>query len=335
MAINYTTSYTFTAGTTISSSSVNTNFSDNTNTWTGLEALTKTFAKLKVDVDPTTALEVATKQYVDHYSTYRRPNLVYNSTTVVNIETGINGTSGQAQIQFPDGNLRTDSTTTRIQCNTAQVAALTGTAQSGLRTGTVANNTWYAVYAVKTSDNTSNFVAVADTVFPIQANYATLNSNFGTNGWVYLGTIAYGDNSTHASNILKFVQSGHKTSFYNAMSGASLTLLGTRIVTTAGATSLAWSYGAGSSMPSFPNHFTMGTIMCSATASTKIEVDDQTTGANLWYTTALSSTSYSVRISDYPLTLGVNMVPSGSTAMDQSLASFTDGVLGVGSNPIL
>jgi hypothetical protein len=63
LAINATVSFTFAPNTTISSSQVNTNKSDEVNIWTGLEALTKTFAKLKMDADPGTALEVATRQF--------------------------------------------------------------------------------------------------------------------------------------------------------------------------------------------------------------------------------------------------------------------------------
>src|SRR5205823_4004220 len=116
--------------------------------------------------------------------------------------------AGQAQILFPDGNLRTDSTSGRINCNLAQVAALSGTAQSGLQTGTVSTNTWYAIYAVKTTDNSSNFVTVADkTNLPVQANYSTLNTNFGTNGWVYLGLVRNGDNSGATNVVLSFYMS--------------------------------------------------------------------------------------------------------------------------------
>lgn len=49
MAISYSISFTFSPSTTISSSQVNTNFSDNANTWNGLEAKTKTFSNLGVD----------------------------------------------------------------------------------------------------------------------------------------------------------------------------------------------------------------------------------------------------------------------------------------------
>jgi len=66
MAINYQISYTFSPSTVISSAEVNQNFSDNANTWIGVEAMTKTFSHIKMDADPGTALEVATKQYVDN-----------------------------------------------------------------------------------------------------------------------------------------------------------------------------------------------------------------------------------------------------------------------------
>lgn len=49
MSINYSISYTFSPATTISSSQVNQNFTDNSNTWNGLEAKTKTFSNLGVD----------------------------------------------------------------------------------------------------------------------------------------------------------------------------------------------------------------------------------------------------------------------------------------------
>ena len=111
MALNFTVSYTFSPNTTISSSQVNTNFSDIAAVFQGLEAETKTLSKLKMDADPTIALEVATKQYVDHYSTWRRPVLQFGSTTTVAVESGLDGTSGDIPILFPDGSMRTETST--------------------------------------------------------------------------------------------------------------------------------------------------------------------------------------------------------------------------------
>lgn len=339
MAINFTVSYTFTAGTTISSSQVNTNFSDEANVWTGLEGLTKTFAKLKVDVDPTTALEVATKQYVDHYSAWRRPVLQYSSGTVVNIETGINGTSGQAQILFPDGNLRTDSTTGRINCNLAQVAALSGSWQSGLRTGTVTNNTWYAIYAVKTTDDTSKFVTVADTVIPTQANFATLNSNFGTGGWLYLGMIPYGDNSGTANAIVKFAMSGNLTMFRNVTLGSAQSQSGPRLANQSVAGSaVTWTYASGTTISSaqIPGHITHGIVGVSIGTSDAniISVTDSSGTYAMW--TLRGSTAGLAHRMPSVLIDGIQAANvAGTSVKDVYLVGFFDGVLGVGSNPQL
>jgi hypothetical protein len=337
LAINYTISYTFAPSTTISSSQVNTNFSDNSNTWNGLEALTKTFAKLKVDVDPATALEVVTKQYVDHYSTYRRPVLQYNSATVVNMETGINGVSGQLAIQFPDGTLRTDSTAGRIQCNLAQVAALTVTAQSGLRTGTVANNTWYAVYAVKSQVNSTDIVAVADVVLPTQANYATLNTNFGTSGWVYIGLIRNGDQGGTATGILNFIMGGNQTIFVNAGTGANAdNSRGVLLATTAGAANLQYAVVNGTAGAVIPNNVVFGTIAGTATATTSLRINEAGGAPDIYQVNGLVAGTHLVSV-PYRLTATYTprVTPSGATAIDIWLVGFVDGVLGVGSNPIL
>jgi hypothetical protein len=338
MALTFTVSYTFSPNTTIASAQVNTNTSDVSNVFNGLEALTKTLAKLKVDVDPATALEVATKQYVDHYSTYRRPVLVYNSATVVNVESGLDGTSGDVVIQFPDGNKRTDSTTSRVQCNLSQNAVLSGTAVSGLRTGSLTNNTWYAFYAVKTSDNSSNFVIVADTVLPLQANFTTLNSNFGANSWIYLGVLPNGDHSGAATNIPQFVMAGNRVVFYNACTGASSgsPAPGVRLATTAGATSLTWTYAAGTALGSnqVPNNLVLGDFAVGASANTTLSIGNSAGNNNLLFL-GLGNSLYVVPVYNAPLINGIKSVPSGSVAQDIYFMGYVDSVLGVGANALL
>ncbi len=337
MAINYTISYTFSPSTTISSSQVNTNFSDNANVWTGLEAKTKTFAALQLDATPTAAADVVRKDYVDTLFVYRRPVLQYSSGTVVNIETGINGTSGQARILFPDGTQRTDSTSGRINCNLAQVAALSGAWQSGVRTGTVSANTWYAIYAVKTTDDTAKFVTVADTVLPLQANFATLNSNFGANGWVYLGVVPYGDNSGATTAVPKFLMAGNRVMFYNACTGsASVVNPGVRLATTAGATTLTYTYAAGTALGSaqVPNHLPFGMLTLQQQAGLLWNVTDSAAAVTVVLLRAISSTSNCWKL-DHPLTLGIINNPGTSCAQDVILSAYTDAVLGVGSNPII
>lgn len=334
MAINFSVSFTFSPSTTISSSQVNTNFSDEANVWIGLEAETKTMAKLKMDADPTVALEVATKQYVDHYSAYRRPVLQYSSATVVNLEAGLTGTSGQAQILFTDGTIRTDSTTSRINLDVTRNAVLSGAAQSGIRTGSVAQG-WWAVYAVKVTDSSTNFVTVACQELPLQANFATLNSNFGTSGWVYLGLVRYGDNSGATTVILTFVQAGYYTSFYNAASGSAVNGQGIRFSTSASAASINYAVSRGVGVTDVPQNVSFALWGAAINAG----------GTSFW--TLSDGTG---QIHSQPITTGtqgfmrgLNPVRSstvlingpGSSAYDMYFVGLVDGALGIGSNPLL
>lgn len=330
MAINYTISYSFSPSTTISSSQVNTNFTDNSSVWQGLEAVTKSFARLQVDAAPTVAADVVRKDYVDHLVNYRRPVLVYNSATVVNIETGLDGTSGDCTILFPDGNLRTDTVTGRIQCNLAQVAALTGSWQSGLRTGAVVNNTWYAIYAVKTSDNSSHWVAVADTVLPLVANFATLNSNFGSNSWIYLGLIRRGDGDAGATVILQFTMAGNFTIFSHP---TSIAARGFVLASSAGATSVTYTYVAGTAGAQLPNNISLAYYAVNLAAGS---------GATSMYDSGATDLMFEVPGSTATTLCclmaasdGVRTTNGSSVAVQITLAGFVDGVLGVGSNPIL
>lgn len=335
MAINYTISYTFSPGTTISSSQVNTNFSDNANTWTGLEALTKSFSALRVDATPTTTTDVVIKSYVDKLNSYRRPVLQYSSATVVNLEAGINGTSGSAQILFPDGTLRTDSTSSRINCTMSQTAAFSGTAQSGIDTGSVSANTWYSFYAAKVTDSSTNFVVTASLLSPIQANYATLNSRLGTNGWAYLGTLPYGDNGGATTAIPKFIHAGNRIMFYNINAGGSRSMTGLRFNGTAGATSLTWTYASGTSVSSaqVPLHILIGTMSTTNEAASAATVTDSAVG--FIYQASNAGSLYEHRVPDIYLGLGLKLTTGSSVASDIFLSGYVDGVLGIGANPLL
>lgn len=330
MAINYTVSYTYAPATTISSSQVNTNFSDNANTWTGLEAKTKSFSNLVVDATPTSSTDVAIKSYVDKLNNYRRPVLQYASSTAVNMEAGINGTASQAQILFPDGTLRTDSTASRINLSVSQNAVLSGTAQSGIRSGSVANNTWYACYAVKVTDSTTNFVMVADTVLPIQGSYATLNSNFGTNGWVYLGYIRYGNNDGTANVILPFKQCGNSTTFDTVKTSGLSTADGVGLVLITGS-SASWTYAAGTGAAQVPTTIGQGMIeyINNQTINNLFDVG----GTNKYIMAASSGSNYIGIRGTFSLSAG--FAGDAATTSTILLCGFIDGALGVGANPIL
>lgn len=337
MALNFTISYTFSPGTTISSSQVNTNTSDVANVFTGLEALTKTFAKLKIDVDPSTALEAATKQYVDHYSTWRRPVLQWGSVTTVAVESGLDGTSGDIPMLFPDGSLRTETSTTRTTFNITRNAVLvTSGAQSGLTGATSeATNTWYSLYACKVTDSSTLWVTVGSTVIPTQANYATLNTAYGTSGWVYLGCVPNGDNSAATGDIPKFVMSGNRISLYNSVTAATSSR-GVRLANTAGATSLTWTYAAGTDLSSgqIPGHILIGDVgFCSAAQAQLTLLDSAGTFGLMSWTP--SAGVLNVIVPNWTLSQGVKENSGNNVAKSILLQSYQDNVLGVGSNPLL
>lgn len=172
-------------------------------TWQNMDALAENDAYLKAAIE---GLQFAG----------RRPRLSWNSETTVDVEENT-GTSNQTRILFPDlsarsvtENLATTQKYRRFTItNTAEFTS--GTEASGLRSGLAeANNTWYAIYAVKSQIDSSKFVLVGDTTTPVLANYSTLNSRYGTSSWVYLGMIKNGDNAASTSKILAFKQVGNK-----------------------------------------------------------------------------------------------------------------------------
>ena len=145
---------------------------------------------------------------------YRKPVLEWVSTTTIDVEANTD-VSSQTIIVFPDRiravtvnqgirQLVTTSTASFTSSSTA-----TGGYYSGL--GGFVNSQWYAVYAVGVS-SVNTFVLVADVNWPEQSKYATLNSEFGANNWVYLGTIRYGTPQT-SNVIVAFGQSDTMTMF--------------------------------------------------------------------------------------------------------------------------
>lgn len=258
---------------------------------------------------------------------YRRPVLQYASTTVVNMETGINGTSGSLTILFPNGTLATDTTAGHFNIDMSRVAS---SSQSGLRTGSVANNTWYACYATLSG---SNIIGIADTVLPLQANYSTLNANFGTNLWVYIGMIRCGDGSV-SSSILKFVQAGNKTIFFNLnVSGNAMNCRGIVMATSGSAASLSYTYSAGTSGAVIPNHIQIVDWVAGAVATSNTVVCTAQTDTKQYFRTGTVSGDYGFTISNALANDGVTIATGG--ACDVFLVGYIDGVLGVSGNPLL
>lgn len=286
-----------------------------------------------IPVAAPSGLTDVTLGYLLNILSYRRPVLQYSSGTVVNLETGNLGTSGQASIVFPDGKLISDSTSGHINCNLAQVASTGASPQSGLRTGTVSVNTWYAIYAVKANSGTA-FVTIADTVLPLQANFATLNSNFGSSSWVYLGLVRNGDNNGITTGILKFNQVGAMTIFYNAAGGIVFGTVGTLLASASAAAGVTYTYAAGTGTAQIPNNISLGCYMFDTNLSSTV-IDWTAGSARMGLLTVPASNK--TGLSFWAVTgQNVSLTPAANTGnTGLYLAGFVDVALGVGFNPLL
>lgn len=340
-----TRTYTFTDGTIAYGSQVDTeiqgivtavnNLDSGAATWANVNATASTITTLTNTTLTSTTATVTS--LANRIQKYRRPVLQYNSGTVVNVETGINGTSGQLGILFPDGTYRTDSTTGRIQCNLAQNSSLTGTAQSGLRTGSQSANTWYSFYAVKSQVNTTDIVIVADTLLPLQANFSTINTNFGTDSWVFLGTLPNGDNSGATNVILKFAMTGNFISLRNTCAANGTQGSGIRIATqsVAGAT-LTFTYAAGTNIatPALPNQISMGFITSGGNNAGQETLQLLDGGGNNRYAALLTPAGGTVGMVNaiMPVLDGIQISGAAGNKHDIFLTAYWDGALGLGPN---
>ncbi len=283
-------------------------------------------------------------------SMYRRPNLVFISTTVVGVETGLNGISGDGVILFSDGNLRVDSALAHIRMTITQNANWVSTTESNLKGGLDSSialtiNTWYTIYAVKATHFSSDWVLVATTSLPLQSNYASLNSNYGTNSWVYLGMIRYGDSSTVNNSILKFVQHGNTTLFYNDAVGAVSHLNGVDLASTGNNfTNFSWVYSNGTGSSSIPDNLGLVQwhwVVSSGNPSSGSELDvGSQVQSSVYYDSFTPTTGGRLgarffAVASEGLKLFANYTGGQATAGDIFISGFIDSVLGVGSNPLL
>lgn len=286
-------------------------------------------------IDPNTSIP----SVVTAYSGYQRPNLephVLSPTTAVTVAQNTT-TTNQTTIVFPDGNIRsvTEDPTAASKYRTFSITAIaeftSGTEESGLRSGVVeTNNNWYAIYAVKSLIDSTKFILAGDTTVPIATNISTLNTRYGTNSWVYLGTIRNGDQASANGDILQFYQSGPFTYFLNSFTtGLGNVIPGLRLAVNASATSLAWSYTAGTSGVQVPNNILTG--MVSFTRSTPASVrdfivtDTATTGVHL----RREIDGGIVKTLPMNLSNGITLASSAvAVSLDIGLAGFFDSALG-------
>lgn len=150
---------------------------------------------------------------------YKKPVLVYDDTTSIRIEQNTT-TANRTLIVFPAGPIAvTEDTSSTHKFRQLKIdatangysAAHTGAADSGMYVGlTLTENTWYFVYAVVVQGGddavNDNFILVVRDVNPSPSNWGTLNSNFGSGMWVYVGLFRYGYGTTSGDSIVPFVQ---------------------------------------------------------------------------------------------------------------------------------
>lgn len=262
---------------------------------------------------------------------YSRPSLVYVSATTVDVATNT-GTANQTCVLFRDGDYRCPVENTAsaskyrrfIITETAEFTS--GTENSGLRSTYVeATNTWYSLYAVKSQIDSTNFVIVGDTITAVVSNISALNSAYGTDGWVYLGLVRNGDNSGATGNILAFNQSGRHTVFKNTCAGNAINFVGTRLATTASATSLVYTYAEGTGTTSIPPTIKIGWVGVAAQNGAAGIADADWTGAGkIMYG---YSTSFLMGNAWGPILQGVSTSSNGAGAHDIVLGGFVDDAL--------
>lgn len=277
---------------------------------------------------------------------WKRPKIERISATQIDIEANT-GTANQTMIVFPDGDVRTVTEDTSLTNKyrrfdiTATANFTSGTEDSGLYSGlSEENNKWYRLYAVKSQIDATKFVLVANKLAPTVANVATLNSNFGTNSWVFIRTFPNGDGNSAPADIPKFYCTGNYTVFSNPSTLID-NCYGIRLANaTAGSASLTYTYTAGETISSghLPEAVTIGDIglNVAGTGSNNLQVQD--TAATFCY--ALIPTS---SVSTFEVIKGVALVNGFKFSMDLGststwfmvLTGFYEDALGVGANPLI
>ncbi len=244
-------------------------------------------------------------QIIDTFN-YRKPTLTYVSATTVDIENNT-GTANQTKVLFPDGDLRsvTEDTSSANKYRrfliTSTATFNSGTEDSGLASGvTESTDYYYMIYAVKSVVDATKFVLAGSTLPPIQANYAVLNTQFNSNGWVYLGMIRNGDGKYNQGDLVPFTHNG---AFYTlGESSTTASTPGVLIVDAQdyGSSSYTLSYSSGVSGTKFPNHIRFGTYIIYPATTYNMQDEDST------YNVKTGAGGYVEKVDMADLTLGLN-----------------------------
>lgn len=289
-----------------------------------------------------------------NFALYRRPTLkktISGANTWVEAEPNGND-STTTTIMFPDGDLRSvqESRSPFLSGTTKYVAALFGNTAVRSGGGTmggngfslgigipIAVNSWVCVYAVKTTDDATKFILVLANVAPIRANFATLNTALGTNGWLYLGTVRYGENSNNTSKLLAMMQSGNMTIFLDQYAAVNVTarIVGFVIATASGGTSVTYTTSRGMTNVLIPNHFSHLLLASLSDAAANRVLTVRDSGSARQYGGGWPGTNGHAMMHLVPASEGLKILTSGAIDQEIAVCGWIDGALGVGVNPLL
>lgn len=282
----------------------------------------------------------STMTWVSAIGSYRRPVLQWISITTIDVEPNT-GTANETCIYFPNDRRcvteNTGSTSVNRRAIITEAASMSGTKNSGLRSGYVETaNIWYSIYAAKVTDNTTDFVLVLDTVTPTQSNFSALNTQYGTNGWVYLGVVRNGDNSGATSDLLAFHQSGNMSLFFNALADANsgVTATGIRLVTSASAANITFTDVGGFSGVQIPDTVFIGLVGSGMNLGSAGTVTLQDSAAAFTYM-RFPGTAIHYFVSTVYLPQSLKLTGTAASGLSIDLVGFYDKALGVGFNPQL
>ena len=289
-----------------------------------------------------------------NWSKYRRPTIkrVTGSDSNQYIEIEPNAVDANtSKIIFPDGDLRT-VTETRLTWsggNAVYVAfrnhggggetlSLVATHNAGLLSSNpVVSAQWGFVYAVKTTDDATKFVIAGCTIPPIQSNFATLNTRFGTDGWVYLGAYKMGETSGSTTTILDFRQSGNMSVFLApyATTNIAIQTSGYAVAFGAASASLTWTYAAGTSGVTVPANFTHLCLASLADTDASNLMTIRDAGGVRSYGGGWTEGNEHLMLHWVPAAEGLQILADATDDLEIALVGWIDGALGVGVNPVL
>ena len=274
------------------------------------------------------------------WANYKRPKLKFVNANIVTVEenTGIAEESkffdDLGEVFFSNGS---DLSPER-GCDLTVTLDFTSTApKSGLHSSyTLTQNSWYHIYAVKTTfaGQSGKFVLAAEETPPMRGpDVVTLNNNLGGFGnYYYLGTIRYGDSVLSPSGILDFVMNGDITIFKNTVTGnAGIQTTGIQLATGASTNDLTYTYASGRGDLQIPINLDHAIYNpCFENSLDQILIEDQSTETRI----GASIGGYNQHF-DYPSQFGMRARTLSVKGVDIFLSGFHDGFFQPDHNKIL